>query len=176
MPKRKNQVSLKEDTCRQTGLSLRSLLAGASFQIRSPQVLLASLGLIVAASGGIGGGGILVPLFMLALALTGRVRVACVACAARAQRVRGWMGIGSRTLGQCFLGATEHLLSSVADERTVLYRFDRRGHARLRKCVSVIICCLLLRPYSGGNFSRRPEFRGWGGVQVGARLGWGADG
>ena len=31
------------------------------------QMLLASLGLIVAASGGIGGGGILVPLFMLVL-------------------------------------------------------------------------------------------------------------
>ena len=31
------------------------------------KILLASLGLVVAASGGIGGGGILVPLFMLAL-------------------------------------------------------------------------------------------------------------
>jgi len=33
------------------------------------QMVLASLGLIVAASGGIGGGGILVPLFMLVLEL-----------------------------------------------------------------------------------------------------------
>ncbi|CAJ1334122.1 unnamed protein product [Effrenium voratum] len=35
-------------------------------------LLLASLGLIVAASGGIGGGGILVPLFMLALESSSR--------------------------------------------------------------------------------------------------------
>ena len=36
------------------------------------QMVLASLGLIVAASGGIGGGGILVPLFMLVLELCPR--------------------------------------------------------------------------------------------------------